>query len=323
MFMFSKKICLLTTVVLIMLLSAVGYVTAEEKPLKIALILWRGETEVEKGFRDGLKELGYTATYTAFNADQNPKKLSGLLKSFNPLDYQYLYTFGTSVSLKVKNDFQGVTPQVFAAVLYPVTSGLVQNLARPGVNISGSSHFIPVEKQIETAYRLLEFSNLGVFYNPNEANSVESVRQIRNTAQKLGFSLKPYPVKPKTDRMGKYLRLIEKDILDVDAVYLPSDSYIISESRNIANALERAKIPGFAAVEECVKNGVLFGLTTSYYDLGKATAAIIDQREKGKALSAIPVSLPSQTYLLINKTTARSLEFKPDPKLTGNVRWIE
>ena len=320
--MFSKKICLLTTVVLIMLTLAASYVTAADQPLKIALILWRGETEVEKGFKDGLTELGYSATYTTFNADQSLNKLSGLLKTIKPQDYQYLYTFGTSVSLKVKREFQGVTPQVFAVVLYPAASGLVQNLTRPGVNISGSSHFIPVEKQIETAYRLLEFSNLGVFYNPNEANSVESVRQIRDTALKLGFSLKPYPVKPKTDRMEKYLRLIEKDILDVDAVYLPSDSYIISESQNM-DALERAKIPGFAAVEECVKNGVLFGLTSNYYDLGKATAAIIDQREKGKALSSIPVSLPSQTYLLINKTTARALGFKPDPKLTGNARWVE
>jgi putative ABC transport system substrate-binding protein len=123
--------------------------------------------------------------------------------------------------------------------------------------------------------------------------------------------------------MEKYLRLIEKDILDVDAVYLPSDSYIISESQNIADALERAKIPGFAAVEECVKKGALFGLTSNYYDLGKTVAGIIDQREKGKALSSIPVSLPSQTYLLINKTTARALGFKPDPKLTGNARWVE
>lgn len=322
--MLLKKIGLfIITSVLILLALAAGYVAAEDKPLNIALILWRGETEVEKGFQDGLKGLGYTATYTTFNADQNLNKLSDLLKTVNPQNYQYLYTFGTSVSLKVKKDFQGVTPQVFAAVLYPVESGLVQNLTRPGVNISGASHFIPVEKQVETAFRLLEFSNLGVFYNPNDANSAETVRQIRNTALRLGFSLKAYPVKPKTDRLDKYLRLVEKDVIDVDAVYLPSDSYIISESPTIADTLERAKIPSFAAVEECVKNGVLFGLTTSYYDLGKAVAGVIDQREKGKPLASIPVSLPSQTYLMINKTTARSLEFKPDPKLIGNARWVE
>jgi ABC-type uncharacterized transport system substrate-binding protein len=321
--MLFKKIGLIAVVVLILLCLAVTFAPAEEKNLNIALILWRGETEAEKGFRDGLKELGYTATYTTINADQNMGKLTALLKTFNPQDYQYLYTFGTSVSVKVKNDFQGVTPQVFAAVLYPVEAGLVQTMTRPGVNISGASNYIPIEKQIETAFRLLEFNTLGVFYNPNEANSSESMRQLRNAGLKLGFSLKVYPVKPGTTKLDKYLNLLEKDIIDFDAVYLPSDSYIVSESQNIADTLERAKIPGFAAVEESVKDGVLFALTTGYYEIGKAAAAIVDQREKGKALSTIPVSLPAQTYLLINKTTAEVLEFKPDPKLLGNARWIE
>jgi putative tryptophan/tyrosine transport system substrate-binding protein len=321
--MLFKKIGLVATVVLILLCLAATFAPAEDKNLNIALILWRGETDVEKGFRDGLKNLGYTATYTTINADQNLNKLSTLLKTFNPQDHQYIYTFGTSVSLKVKNDFQGVTPQIFTAVLYPVEAGLVQTMTRPGVNISGASNYIPIEEQLETAFRLLNFESLGVFYNPNEANSSESMRQLRNVSLKLGFSLKVYPVKPGSPKLDKYLNLLEKDIIDVDAVYLPSDSYIISESQNIANTLEKARIPGFAAAEESVKDGVLFGLTTSYYEIGKAAAAIVDQREKGKALSSIPVSLPGQTYLLINKTTAQALKFKPDPKLIGNARWIE
>jgi ABC-type uncharacterized transport system substrate-binding protein len=321
--MFSKKIFLITAFVLVLLCLTVTFAPAEEKNLNIARILWRGETEAEKGFQDGLKELGYTVTYTTINADQNMNKLSALLKTFNPQDYQYLYTFGTSVSLKIKTAYQGVTPQIFVAVLYPVEAGLVQTMTRPGVNISGATHCIPIEKQMETAFRLLEFGTLGVFYNPNEANAVESMKQMRNASLKLGFSLKAYPVKPGSNRLNKYLNLLEKGIIDVDAVYLPSDSYIVSESQDIADTLRKVKIPGFAAVEKSVQDGVLFGLTTGYYEVGKAAASIVYQREKGKALSSIPISLPGQTYLLINKKTAHSLGFKPDPKLIGNARWIE
>jgi putative ABC transport system substrate-binding protein len=319
----GKKLLRILFCVFILICLLSPLTAAEVKNLNIALILWRGETDAEKGFRDGLKELGYTATFTTLNADQNLNKLAGLLSTFNPQNYQYLYTFGTTVSLKIKNDYQGITPQIFTAVLYPVESGLVQTLTRPGVNISGASNFIPIDKQMEAAFQLLEFSNLGVFYNPGELNSVETIRQLRNAGLKLGFSVKAYPVKPGTDRLDKYLRLIEKDIIDVDAVYLPSDSYIISESRDIAEILESGKVPSIAAAAESVANGALLGLTTSYYDLGKAAASIIDQREKGKALSAIPVSLPSQTYLLINKRTAHALDFKPDPKLTVNAQWVE
>lgn len=321
--MFSRRIGLITALILILLCLSAPFAPAEEKNLHIALILWRGETEAERGFQEGLKESGYTATYTIINADQNMNKLSGLLKTFHPQDYQYIYTFGTSVSLKIKNDYQGVTPQIFVAVLFPVEAGLVQTMTRPGVNISGATNYIPIENQIETAFRLLKFNTLGVFYNLNELNSSESMKQIRNASLKLGFSLKAYPVKPGSSNLGKYLNLIKKGIIDVDAVYLPSDSYVISKSRAIADTLIEMKIPGFAAAEESVQEGVLFGLTTGYEEIGKAAAATVDQREKGKPLSAIPVSLPAQTYLLINKTTARSLGFKPDPKLTGNALWIE
>lgn len=321
--MLSGKQSLITTFFLLLLIFTGVSASAAEKHLNIALILWRGETETEKGFRDGLKELGYDTTYTVINGEQNIHKLSTLLQTFNPGDYQYIYSFGTTASVKVKELGREVTPQIFVAVLYPVEAGLVQTMERPGVNISGVSNYIPIEKQIETAYQLLEFGTLGVFYNPDEANSVETIKNIRNLSYKLGFSLEAYPAKPGTNRLHRYLGLLEKEIIDVDAVYLPSDSYIISESREIADSLEKAEIPGFAAVEECVKQGVLFGLTTGYYELGKNAAMIVDQREKGKPLASIPVGLPARTYLLINKTTAQALEFQPDPALTGNAHWIE
>jgi ABC-type proline/glycine betaine transport system substrate-binding protein len=44
---------------------------ASAKDLKIAMILWRGETEAEKGFQQGLKEFGYSVQYTVINAGQD------------------------------------------------------------------------------------------------------------------------------------------------------------------------------------------------------------------------------------------------------------
>jgi len=40
---------------------------ASTKELKIAMILWHGETEAEKGFQQGLKEFGYSVQYTVMN----------------------------------------------------------------------------------------------------------------------------------------------------------------------------------------------------------------------------------------------------------------
>ena len=49
--------------------------SSSAKDLKIAMILWRGETEAEKGFQQGLKEFGYTVQYTVMNAGQDRTEL--------------------------------------------------------------------------------------------------------------------------------------------------------------------------------------------------------------------------------------------------------
>jgi hypothetical protein len=79
--------------------------SAAEKKLTIAMIQWRGETEACRGFKDGLKDLGYSVKYVIMNAGQNRKELGRLLR--NELDpninsFDYIYTFGTTVSKATK-----------------------------------------------------------------------------------------------------------------------------------------------------------------------------------------------------------------------------
>jgi ABC-type uncharacterized transport system substrate-binding protein len=72
---------LLVGVLLSMLLPAGGdAVLAAGKNLKIAMVLWRGETEAEKGFQQGLKDLGYSVQYTVMNAGEDRAELGRLLR---------------------------------------------------------------------------------------------------------------------------------------------------------------------------------------------------------------------------------------------------
>ncbi|MBE9541817.1 MAG: hypothetical protein IMF01_05815, partial [Proteobacteria bacterium] len=90
---------------LIILLNFSTSVFASGKNLRIAMLLWRGETKAEQGFKDGLKELGYSVDYTIMNAGQDRKELRRVLSNemapkLNELDY--VYTFGTTVSKMTK-----------------------------------------------------------------------------------------------------------------------------------------------------------------------------------------------------------------------------
>lgn len=112
-------------------LASSGALMASDKTLHIALIVWRGETEAEQGFKDELKALGYSVRYTVVNAEQNQKVLGQLLQHDivpNLSNFDYIYTFGTTVSKRTKAVIKNEIPHVFNVVTDPVGAGIVESL---------------------------------------------------------------------------------------------------------------------------------------------------------------------------------------------------
>ncbi len=67
--------------------------------LKIALVLWRGETDGERGFKDGLRDLGYSVDYEIFNGEQNIDKLIYMIrKKINYENFDYILKFRSNAS---------------------------------------------------------------------------------------------------------------------------------------------------------------------------------------------------------------------------------
>jgi ABC-type uncharacterized transport system substrate-binding protein len=60
-----------------------GSVSAADQELRIAMVLWRGKTEAETGFKEGLQELGYQTTFEIHDAAQDLAKLGAILHSIN------------------------------------------------------------------------------------------------------------------------------------------------------------------------------------------------------------------------------------------------
>ncbi len=109
---------------------------ASGKSLRIAMVLWRGETEGEQGFKDGLsEELVYSVDYTIMNVGQEREELRRILDNqiapkLNDLDY--IYTFGTTASKMTKIFIHDRVPQPFNVVFAPVESGIVRSIEKTG-----------------------------------------------------------------------------------------------------------------------------------------------------------------------------------------------
>ena len=98
-------------------------------------------------------------------------------------------------------------------------------------------------------------------------------------------------------------KVIDESII-VDAVYLPSDSFLASNAKLIGSRLRTAKVKSIAATKRFIENGALMGVVTDYYKLGKTVARIVDRHQKGEKLQNIPIERVENPYFIINKTTS-------------------
>jgi len=286
---------------------------ASAEGLRIALIVWRGETPAEAGFREGLKNLGYTAEYVVVNGDQDRRTLRSRFEEMiipNLDTFDYIYSFGSTASKMTKDLVKGRIPQLFNIVIDPVGAGLVRSLSEPGDNISGASQIVPLEAQIRAALNLFSIKKLGMFFNPREKNSMIQRNQIKRVAEKYGFEVVDLRSPPALETLEKNLQKLADKRIAVDAVYLPFDSFLVSNAALIGSKLREAKIKSIATIKLYIDGGALMGVVPDYPRMGRAVAQVLDRHRKGEELGHIPVQEPYLTeapILLINEITRAAL----------------
>ena len=283
---------------------------ASAKNLRVAMVLWRGETDAEKGFREGLKDLGYSVQYTVMNAGQDRTELGRLLREdIKPkLDsVDYVYTYGTTVTLAAKTIVQDKIPQIFVIVADPVGAGVVHSMDSSGGNIAGVSNEVALDSQIKTALTVVPFRRLGLLFNPREKNSMLIREKLLEVTRPLGIEVVDVRSAPAQDSLQENLQKLRNKTIAVDAVYLPADSFHISQAKLIGTELRAARIKSIAALDTFIEQGALTGVVPDYNKLGKAAATIVHRHQGGQKLQDMPVETDKDPLLKINGTTSRAL----------------
>ncbi len=280
------------------------------KKLSVAMILWRGETDSEVGFRDTLRHLDYFVDYSVFDAAQDKAGVSAIINRDilpNLEKFDYIYTFGTTVSVALKQQLNNRTPQVFNIVVDPVGAGLVDSMDSSNGNISGVSNRVPLAVQLENVRKVIPFQSIGFLYNPLENNSVLIRDKMRKLAGEMGFQLKELQASPQDNQLKKALQELVALEKKPDLVYLPADSFLISQAETIAELLNHNKINSVGAARAYIDKGILIGTVTDYTLLGYMAASVIDRNQRGEPLNTIPVQSQVKPRIVVNTSTAKYL----------------
>ena len=300
-------------------------VSAADQELHIAMLLWRGETEAEVGFKAGLQELGYEVSFEIHDAAQDLSNLGAMLRIINSnlIAYDYIYTFGTTVSRRARVVIGGKLPQIFNIVTDPVGAGIVDSLEAPGLTIGGGSDRIGITRQLDEVGRLVSFRKLGFFFNPREKNSMITRDELHRYGRERGFEVIDFPSPPVDQVLQRNLQKLSDSPDLVDAVYFAPDSYLTSQAQLIGSRLRQVKIISITQIRSLIEHGVLIGVTGDYTELGRAVASIVDRHQKGMALEQIPVAHFSRLKLLMNRTSADLLGLNLDESLPPNAELVD
>jgi putative ABC transport system substrate-binding protein len=302
----KKKMGLISVFIVVTSILLMGEAPAHRtKQVNIAMILWRGETQAEKGFQSRLMASPkYKVKFTIFDAAQDKTKLNHIIENLETSRYHLIYSFGTTVTQQLKNRITDL-PIVFNIVSRPVKANIIDSWDNSGCNIVGASNTVPMASAFHTLNKILHIGRLGVIYNPREVNSIIQRDEVKKLEKEFGYTMVDLPI----ESPESIPRVIQKAVTsNVDAVLLPSDSLVKASADQIIPPLNELKIPTIVLIPGMVEDDSAFvGLGPDYFQLGNLAAdkalAILD----GKKPSELSSSPLDRLHMTVNLSTAEKI----------------
>ncbi|NCC52206.1 MAG: ABC transporter substrate-binding protein [Spartobacteria bacterium] len=177
-------------------------------------------------------------------------------------------------------------PIIFLAVSDPVAAGIVAHPDAPEGNVTGVSDAMPIRPQLEMIQRLQpECRQLGVLFNPSEANSQAGMARLRPLCAEYGFSLREQAVHSIAE-----VELAAREVVSqVDAMYMILDNTVASAFPAVLQACQSAEIPLYTADAAFVEHGADASCSVDYTRLAAEGAQMAHQLLSGTPVRLLPV----------------------------------
>jgi len=278
------------------------------------------EANLVNAFREGLRDAGYeegrNIVIKYLWADGHYDRLPGLVAELVAGMVDVIVTAGTPAALAVKQKTTTV-PLVMVVVGDPVGTGLVQNLAHPGGNLTGLSSIAPdlEGKRLQLLREVAPtLSHVAVFYNSLNPFHVASVRQALGAAQTLGIRLQQLDIQKPEDLDG-VVATMRKD--KPGGLFILADRISLHNRQRIVDFALEQRLPSISAYEELVEAGGLMSYGPSYEDMHRRAAIYVAKILKGTKPGNLPIEQPTKFTFIINLRTAKALGVTVPSQLLG------
>jgi ABC-type uncharacterized transport system substrate-binding protein len=190
----------------------------------------------------------------------------------------------------------------------PVKEGLVESLARPGGNVTGTTRLGGElgGKRLELLKEAVpKLVRVAVLYDPAAPASVLEVKEVLPAAARaLGLTLRYWEARAAED-FDRVFAALNKE--RPDGLYVPTGPRMFANGKRIVGFALKSRLPSMYGNKEAVDAGGLMSYGADTADSSRLAAWYVDKILKGTKPADLPVQQPTKFELVINLKTAKQI----------------
>ena len=260
-----------------------------------------------EGFQDACKEkFGEdNVEFDVQNAQGEQTMCSTIINNFVSSDVDLILAnatlpLQTAAQATADIPILGTSVTDFASAL-----GISDWTGATGVNISGTCDLAPIEEQEDMLTELLpEAKTVGILYCSAESNSKYQAELFETELEKDGIEYKEYTAADSNEIQS----VVTNAVSECDAIYIPTDNTMASNTQIINNICLPAKVPVIAGEQGICSGCGIATLSISYYDIGyRAGEMAYEILAEGADISTMEIETAPQVTKMYNPTICEEL----------------
>ncbi|HEY2246445.1 MAG TPA: ABC transporter substrate-binding protein [Bradyrhizobium sp.] len=280
-----------------------------------------------KAFLDALSKLGRVEGGTVEiewkwandRVDVLPELAAELVRS----NVDVIVTGGTPAAKALKAATQSI-PIVVAIMADPVAAGIVENLGRPGRNITGFSIVAPElgTKRLQLLKEIMPgMSSVAVLLNARNPQAQIELRELKAAAAAMRLEANPVDISATGGMQDAFSAMVRAG---AQALVVLTDPVLFSERKLTVDLANSKRLPAVYPFQAYVEDGGLVSYGPSDADLFRRAAGYVDKILGGIKPGDLPVEQPTKFDLCVNLNAARTLGVTiPETFLTRADKVIE
>ena len=294
-----RKMMGVTAAFLCAALALSGCGSTDETAYRIGIVQQDEHSSLDaatQGFEDKLMELlgEENVTFDYQNAQGEQANCATIVNNF-VADNDDLILANATTALQCAAAATSTIPILGTSVTdYATALDISDWTGSTGMNISGTCDLAPIDEQEAMLKELLpDAKTVGILYCSAEPNSAYQAKKFEEALEKDGIKYKEYTAADSNEIQS----VVTSAVDECDALYIPTDNTMASNTEIINNICLPAKVPVIAGEQGICEGCGIATLSISYYDIGYRAGEMAYD-------------------ILVNGTDIKTMEVKSAPKFT-------